>query len=220
MSASTIPRICLQASVKPVDTLYLHRPPNSRKVHSMGNGLLDRIRQILLAFALAITLVVGCRQNRENPSDTKWQYPVHLGDSQAKVHQLLGNPSAASHDLVEEFPSSGLSVWLNTERQVSKLNFQGEAAVIYTFDSFAFLPSNRQVLYGLTSRSREVDFRRILGTPTSEKEEGASAVRELHCLWKKDGFLIDGLFLVAPRTRENKLFDKGSLLWFEVSPSL
>jgi hypothetical protein len=121
---------------------------------------------------------------------------------------------------LEEYPSSGVTAWFNTEGRVAKLNFLGEAAVLYYTDSFDMIPSKNQVLSGLSSRSDETDFRRFLGTPAKDQQERASISRELHCLWKKDSLLIDALFLVTPRTHEGKTLGKGSLLWFEVSRSL
>ena len=179
----------------------------------------QRIPHFFLILYLITGSLIGCRENHNKVTRESWQYPVRPGDNRARVHELLGNPARATAGL-EEYPSSGVTAWFNTEGRVAKLNFSGEAAVLYSTDSFGMIPSKNQVLSGLSNRSDETDFRRILGTPAKEQQERASISRELHCLWKTDSLLINALFLVAPRTHEGKTYGKGSLLWFEVSRSL
>ena len=53
----------------------------------------------------------------------------------------------------------------------------------------------------------------MLGRETQERR---TSIRELRCVWRRDGYVVDALFLVAPRSREEKTYKKGSLLWVEV----
>ena len=175
-----------------------------------------------LVVSMSFGLLVGCddsRQNRARQSSDSWQYPVQLGDPRARVHELLGAPSRTTPEL-EEYPLSGVTVWFDGESRVTKFNFAGEASAVYSSSSFDPIPSDRQVLYGLTGYTDEGGFRRALGTPVKEDQERPTSVRELRCVWKRDGYVVDSLFLVAERTHAGKIYHKGNLIWFEISPGL
>jgi hypothetical protein len=148
-------------------------------------------------------------------SSDSWQYPVRLGDLRERVHKLLGGTSRTTPDL-EEYPESGVTVWFDREGRVTKLNFAGEACAVYASASFAPIISKQQILFGLTARTDEAEFRRVLGGPARESYERSTSVKELRCVWKKGGYVVDALFLVAERNHEGKTFPKGTLLWFEV----
>jgi len=167
-----------------------------------------------VAMFIALVLLAGCGGGQRERADT-WQYPVRLGDSRARVHELLGAASRSTLDL-EEYPASGVTVWFDTENRVTKPNFAGEASAVYASASFDPIISEQQLLFGLTGHTDEAGFKRVLGVPARESQERSASVRELRCVWKKDGYLVDALFLVAKRNHEGKTFPKGTLLWFEV----
>ncbi|MGA3279899.1 MAG: hypothetical protein ABSD50_02815 [Smithella sp.] len=97
-----------------------------------------------------------------------------------------------------------------------KFNFAGEASAIYASASYDPIISKQQIVFGLTGYTDEAGFRRVLGVPVKENYERATNVRERQCVWKKDGYVVDALFVVAERNYEGKTFSKGSLIWFEV----
>src|SRR4029453_8674907 len=89
---------------------------------------------VLIAIASALP---GCGNGGGVHSDAQtetsgiWQYPVHLGDSRAKVHELLGGPYDQTLDYREAYPASGVEVWFDPEGRVSKFSFVGEASALY-----------------------------------------------------------------------------------------
>lgn len=151
---------------------------------------------------------------QEIESDS-WQYPVRLGDTRTRVHELLSNPSRTTPAL-EEHPTSGITVWFDGDGRVSKLNFDGEATAIYSSASFDRISSDRPLVFGLTSHTDEAGFRRILGVPLKETPERRASIRELRLVWKRDGYVVDALFLATERSHLDKTYKKGSLLWVEV----
>ena len=144
-----------------------------------------------------------------------WQYPVRFGDTRARVHELLSNASRMTPEL-EEYPTSGITVWFDGDGRVRKFNFAGEATAIYSAPWFDPIPSNHQLVFGLTSHTDEAGFRRILGVPLRETQVRRTSIRELRCIWRREGYVVDALFLVTPRSHEEKTYRKGSLLWVEV----
>jgi hypothetical protein len=149
-----------------------------------------------------------------------WAYPIRLGDSRARAHELLGNPTRTT-DVLEEYPMSGVTLWFDPEGRLTKLNFTGPAGkALYSGPNTDLIPSNRPIVFGLTAQSRDADFSRVLGTPVSEAEERAASSREVRRVWRKDGVLIDALFLAVDRTEAGKALPKGGLVWFEVSRGL
>lgn len=148
-----------------------------------------------------------------------WQYPVRLGDMRERVHKLLGPASRTTPEL-EEYATSGVTVWFDKESHVTKLNFAGRASAVYATASFDPIISDHQVLFGLTGYTDEAGFRRVLGSPAKESQERSTRAREQRCVWKKDGYVVDALFLTAERNHEGKTFPKGTLVWFEVVRAL
>lgn len=179
------------------------------------------LTRVLIVVSVALGLLLGCGDGRkatacsETISSGSWQYPVRLGDLRERVHKLLGAASRTTPEL-EEYPESGVTVWFDHESRVTKLNFAGEACAVYASASFDPIISKQQILFGLTGHTDEAGFRRVLGVPARESHERTTSVKELRCVWKKDGYVVDALFLVAERNHKGKTFPKGTLLWFEV----
>jgi hypothetical protein len=148
-----------------------------------------------------------------------WQYSVRLGDMREQVHKLLG-PASRTTPMLEEYAPSGVTAWFDNENRVTKLNFAGRASAVYATASFGPIISDRQVLFGLTGYTDEAGFRRVLGVPVKESQERSASVGELRCIWKKDGYVVDALFLAAERNYKGKIFSKGTLVWFDVFRAL
>ena len=180
--------------------------------------LLLVLMRVLIVVSIVLGLLVGYGNGlagSEAVSSDSWQYPVRLGDQRERVHKLLGAVGRTTPEL-EEYPESGVTVWFDSENRVTKINLAGEACAVYATASFDPIISKQQILFGLTGHTNEVGFRRILGVPERETRERSTSVRELRCVWKKDGYVVDALFLDAERNHEGKTFPKGTLLWFEV----
>jgi hypothetical protein len=164
-----------------------------------------------------VLLFVGCRASEVAPtSPDPWQYPVRLGDPRSVVHRVLTAPTR-DNGILEEYPSSGVTVLFDAEGRVARISLLGPASNIYSLGNQT-LPSSRFVLFGLTGETTESGFRRILGVPATASIAGAAVRRELRCTWKKAGYIITAEFLAAPRDRAaGKTYPPGTLLWFEVS---
>ena len=78
----------------------------------------------LMSRALVL-LLITCLTVMAQSSDS-WEYPIRFGDPLSKVHSLLGNATRTT-DVLEEHPLSGVTVWFDSDRRVTKLNFQGAA---------------------------------------------------------------------------------------------
>jgi hypothetical protein len=177
------------------------------------------------AALIAMAVLAACDSNKADSaasgeSDRFWTYPLHLGDSRGEAHAALGNATRTT-EVLEEYPLSGVTLWFSPEGRVTKFNFQGAAAVLYS-DGGSWIPSSRTVVFGLTARSSDADFAGRLGAPVTESEAGApglATARERRRVWRKDGYLIDALFLASDRNHRGQIFPKGSLLWVEISPS-
>jgi hypothetical protein len=156
-------------------------------------------------------------------SPSSWAYPIQLGDSRTKAHEFLGNATRTT-DVLEEYPMSGVTLWFDPEGRLTKLNFHGTAGSLYSGANSMvgdnWIPSDRSPVFGLTASANESDFARVLGAPISENEAGSANRLEVRRVWRKDGYLIDALFLGADRTEDRKAFSRGALLWFEVSRRL
>lgn len=189
-----------------------------------GNRL---IAGCLLAF---ICSCAGADRSSPSGSDSDgWQYGVSVGDDVSRVHALLGFAARAQdtgNGLLEEYPLSGVSVWLDRDRRVVRLNFVGPAGAYRYSRSFDWVVSDRELLFGVTAQMDESTFRSMLGTPIIDRIEGASvdvwlgrgAVRERRCVWRKNGLVIDALFV-----SESEAFirhKKGSLIWLDLSRGL
>jgi hypothetical protein len=149
-----------------------------------------------------------------------WTYPIHLGDSRARAHELLGNPTRTT-EVLEEYPLSGVTLWFDPEGRLTKLNFVGAAGkVLYSGSSPDVIPSDLTIAFGLTAHSIDGDFTRVLGPPVGENQVRSANTAEVRRVWRKDDVLIDALFLAADRTEDGKTLPKGGLVWFEVSRGL
>lgn len=183
----------------------------------------------MVTVPLAACIAFGCRSRGPEAStgsggsSDSWTYPVRLGDSRSKTHEVLST-AARTTDVLEEYPMSGVTVWYDPEGRVAKLNFHGEAGALYSGPVSMFgqnwIPSNRPLVFGLNAHSNEGEFARVLGPPVDRNEAGGSGRREVRSVWRKAGYLIDATFLASDRSKDQKLFRKGTLLWFEVSRGL
>lgn len=176
----------------------------------------------LLTLAAVPTLLLpfspagpSAAQPASDKAPSPWTYPVHLGDSRGKAHELLGNATRTT-EVLEEYPLSGVTVWFSPEGRIIRLNFQGSAGALYSSGQ-NWIPSDRAVVFGLTAGSSATDFASRLGAPVNESEVGPLAARELRRIWRKERYLIDALFLASDRTSGGQTFPKGSLLWVELS---
>jgi hypothetical protein len=156
-------------------------------------------------------------------SDDSWQYPIRLADTRAQVHTLLG-AATRSDSILEEYPASGVSLWFDQNDRVTKLNFIGEAGGAYR-SALEGMLSDQPLLFGLTARSDEAAFRKVFGQPRQEQIEGPAGRRERHLVWKKYGYVIDGLFFVEvhktltckdPCDVSTEAYRPGTLVWFDV----
>jgi hypothetical protein len=182
------------------------------------------VPRLSLASSVLFVLVLspGCRSKGPDSSTgdrvvSSWAYPVRLGQSRAVVHELLGNPSRVT-DTLEEYAISGVTVWYSPEGRVAKLNFLGDASALYSSGSFDSIPSDRQLMFGLTAHTDQAGFRRLLGVPVREAEVGRADAKETRVVWRKDGAVVDALFLAADRRHDGRILPRGTLVWFEVSP--
>jgi hypothetical protein len=189
-------------------------------------ALLPRQVGLIVLFTILFLATSACRSigsgGNANQGDS-WTYPIHLGDSRAKAHQLLGNPIRTT-DVLEEYPMSGVTLWFGAEGRISKVGLEGIASSLYTgpvsMIGDNWIPSDRAILFGLNARLTEEEFSRILGTPVDQNEAGRVTEKEVRRVWRRDGYIIDATFLAVARTKEDKMFPKGALLWFAVSRGL
>lgn len=172
---------------------------------------------MVLGIAVACGRTGGDGRPLPQRAGGSWKYPVQLGDHRSKIHELLGAPTRATEEL-EEYPGSGITAWFDAEGRVAKFNFTGSAGApeMYPIAPLASIPSEREVVFGLTTRLDEAAFRRILGAPAKESVAG-----DLRCVWRRDGYVVDASFLRSRgRGLDGKTYEKGTLLWFEVSHGL
>lgn len=175
------------------------------------------------AALIAMAVLAACDLKRTDQSASResqnpWTYPLRLGGSRGKAHEVLGNATRTT-EVLEEYPLSGVTLWFSPEGRVTKFNFHGAAGALYSGGQ-NWIPSDPTVVFGLTAHSSDADFADRLGAPVTESEAGSAAARELRLIWKKDGYVIDALFLASDRHDLGQTFPKGSLLWVEISPGL
>lgn len=182
---------------------------------------------VTLLVAASVGSGCGSKPSEATGSGTvqasSWTYPIHLGDSRAKAHEFLGNATRTT-DVLEEYPMSGVTLWYDPEGRLTKLNFQGTAGAIYSGPASMvganWIPSDRSPVFSLTTSSDEGEFARVLGAPVSVNEAGPPSRLEIRRVWRKDGYVIDALFLGSERTEEGRTLQKGGLVWFEISRGL
>ncbi len=91
----------------------------------------------------------------------------------------------------------------------------GSAGVSHMFadDDSPFDPMARAVVFGLTPRLDESAFRARLGVPTTEGGTG-----DLRCAWKRSGYRVEAVFMRDTGLGlDGLVYEKGTLLWFEVT---
>ena len=183
---------------------------------------------------LSVVLLIGCNDvGRDQAVDldtpaNPWQYPIRLGDSRLTVQELLGPPHHTSKPIWDEFPTSGVLVMFDRAGRVTKLYFVGEA----NFFPDLYIPSDRPVLFGLSGHASEEDFRLALGSPVAERQEPAGAwvllepggrsrlLSGVRLVWKKERYVVEGLFVAEERGRRGNTYDKGTLSEFQVHRGL
>ena len=178
------------------------------------------------AVLIAMAVLSACELKKSDrptsgESGSSWTYPLRLGDSRGKAHEILGNATRTT-EVLEEYPLSGVTLWFSPEGRATKFNFQGSSGLLYSGGQ-NWIPSDRTIVFGLTSRSTDADFLGRLGNPVSENEAGspgAAGAREVRRIWRKGGYLIDALFLASDRSYVGQTLPKGSLVWVEISPGL
>lgn len=132
-----------------------------------------RIVNYLNAFLL-IYLTVGCGCiNNDKESIISWEYPIALGDSRARAHEFLSiidYPAEYKHR--EEYPTSGLIVYYDSEDRLTEILFRGDAGIINKVGSTPsdWIPPRVPFFNGITASSNEDDFKRVLGSPVREYE--------------------------------------------------
>jgi hypothetical protein len=171
---------------------------------------------VVLSIILCFSSVCGKKASIggsvvQTKTQVVWEYPVHLGDSRAKVHKLLGGPDNPTLGYRESYPASGVELWFSDDDLVTKMSFIGEAAEIWRVWAIQ-IPSYRNLMLGLTAFTNEEGFKRILGPPL--QDYGG------HCIWKTNDLLIDAGFLESDSTENGKTFMKGGLIYLDVTPAL
>lgn len=170
---------------------------------------------------ILVVLAVGCAnsvpeaEQADQASSDPWQYPIRLGDTRAAVHDLVGSPGRVTAEL-EEYPASGVTVLFDSQGFVTKINFAGPASRIYSTDPVGLIPTDHPVFRGLSGHADERAFVDALGDPLSGGEERAVAVRERRRVWRRDGYLIEALFLGVQRRDGDQSYSEGTLVWFDV----
>ena len=199
--------------------------------------------KILIPMIAALLVLFPACTRISQKSHASWEYPIEFGYSREMVHQFLSHASRKTETL-EEYPMSGVTVWFDSKDRLIKINFQGEAAAaIYSSPdsmiSANWIPSDKPFYSGLTAHSNENEFMRVLGSPIREYAAPAPYKRdvpfedmlpdstvilpspkEVRQIFKKDGYVIDVLFLSSDRNEGGKTFSKGALLWCEISRGL
>jgi hypothetical protein len=194
----------------------------SRGNKAVRGGYTPKLLGVFLLVFTSAAFLHGCTQEPANvnfalakaPSEP-WQYPLRLGDTRSKVHELLSSPKRTTKDL-EEYPASGVTVSFDDDRRVTKLGFAGTASEISSDETPTIL-TDRPLLFGLTSHTDEAGFRRVLGMPARETQEHSANQKDLlHCIWKKDGYIIEGFFLSSQKAQTQTSLPTGSLIRVEV----
>jgi len=176
-----------------------------------------------------IFVLVACG----DPTETSgtWQYPLRFGDGKHEVHKVLGPPHV-EESWRETFPASGVAVWFADDK-VSKFTFIGdassisvgastlrtstEAATDETGDYLGEVPSDAKIAFGLTARDTQATFGKILGQPVKSGKEYSATFRSV---WRKDGYVLDAVFLSVDRVYGGRSFRRGTLVSLDVTRGL
>jgi hypothetical protein len=170
----------------------------------------------ILAFFILGGLLVSCQYHPDQRIiRDHWQYPVKLGSQRITVHTLLGAPFRCAPDL-EVYPPSGVSIWYDGDYRVTKLRFNGQASFFDIGDSTDYIPSNSQILQGLTPHYDLTAFKLTFGAPIIENAIQSKLFSGSHCVWRGDGLVIVGQFLDSTQTYQGKQYHKGTLVWFDI----
>ena len=188
---------------------------------------------VWVVLSVTFILLMGCTDGGQDQAmdpdilADPWQYPIRVGDSRATVRDLLGPPYHTSTPVWDEFPTSGVSLMFDVGGRVTKLYFVGEADAHSPYIPSKYIPSDRPVLFGLSGHSDEEDFRLALGSPVAERLDSPGHVflesegrlrplRGVRLIWRKEGYVVEGLFVAEERGYRENPYDKGTLSQFEV----
>lgn len=142
-------------------------------------------RRTATLLVLAI-LMSGCYQEPESALDSDWQLPVHLGDSKARVYEILGRPSrvvVSPPNDISWFENSGLSITFDSTKGVSQITVHGP------WNSKSFQTYREPVMSGLRVTDKIVHFFDRLGKPIQKKRTWHES--ELSFVWQHTSVLIE-----------------------------
>ncbi len=131
-------------------------------------------------------LMSGCNQGPESAPETDWQLPVHLGDSETRVYQILGRPSRfveSPPNGVSWFKDSGLSITFDSSKSVSQITIHGP------WNNRYFQTYREPVMSGLRVTDKIVHFFDRLGKPVQKKRTWHES--ELSFVWQRTSVLIE-----------------------------
>ena len=131
-------------------------------------------------------LMSGCDQEPESEPESDWQLPVHLGDSEARVYEILGRPSrvvVSPPNDISWFENSGLSITFDSTKGVSQITVHGP------WNSKYFQTYREPVMSGLRVTDKIVHFFDRLGKPIQKKRTWHES--ELSFVWQQASVLIE-----------------------------
>jgi hypothetical protein len=131
-------------------------------------------------------LMPGCNQGPESAPEADWQLPVHLGDSETRVYEVLGRPSRfveSPPNGVGWFKESGLSITFDSSKSVSQITIHGP------WNNRYFQTYREPVMYGLRVTDKIVHFFDRLGRPVQKKRTWHES--ELSFVWQRTSLLIE-----------------------------
>ena len=137
----------------------------------------------LLVLAL---LMSGCDHEPASAPDSDWQLPVHLGDSKARVYEILGRPTRvvlSPPNDISWFEKSGLSITFDSGKGVSQITVHGP------WNSKHFQTYREPVVSGLRVTDKIVHFFDRLGKPVQKKRTWHES--ELSFVWQRTSVLIE-----------------------------
>lgn len=140
----------------------------------------------IAALMVLTFLISGAQQGPEPSPGSDWQLPVHLGDSDARVNEILGRPSRCVESPPNEicwFKNSGLSITFDSSRSVSQITIHGP------WNNRYFQTYRGPVVSGLRVTDKIVQFFDTLGKPVQKKRTWHEG--ELSFVWQRAPVLIE-----------------------------
>jgi len=131
-------------------------------------------------------LVSSCSQGPESAPGADWQLPIHLGDSEARVFEVIGRPTrfveSPPHG-ISWFKDAGLSVTFDSAKTVSQITVHG------SWNSNHFEIYREPVISGLRVTDKIIFFFDKLGKPLQKKRTWHDS--ELSFVWQRALVLIE-----------------------------